>query len=1052
MATITSTTTGNWSAGGTWVGGIAPVIGDKVIIAHTSTGLNTFSTNATGYAIGSTNITLTGSVLAGSYVVNECVQFGTDPNYYRITAWNNVTKVLTVDPLIVAIPASDTLVQTRGHVVTVDTTGLGGGDDTTTGITVSGTLRASRTANSLLRSRGQIWKELAGKIDWGSESDPIPSTYTAYIELNDSATQANNKYGFVNNATANNTAGFSFWGATKTRLTTVSVSALSTDTVITVADASGWVVGDIIVFDGTVAEGTLNSHRYRKISAIAGNNVTISANLGYASPIGRRVCNLTSNVRIYGVNGNSFRTQVSIRIPTAQTTASIVEIGETEFRTNGGSNNTYEYGSLTIQYESQQATVPAIKKIYRPIAHHVWDVSGSTVTKVATGGSWSLFNLFSNQAARYTIDTPIGSSDISGTNLFYWYSGTNTDIVNPIAIRLGSGIASCGFSQGPVGTTITGGYISLLSSPVYNTGVKIAINGLEVDGINNIGNQFAFGSYTWTNCIFGRVFGYLGATNLLAIATGASIPALFDSCTFYTPTVFTRSGTGLNNSTSDTYFKFRNKSNDVTQNEILRRGGRILRDNSTTYRGVSSLAMYSWYSANPLVHTDTVTVQAGQTVRVLGYCRYNTTYGTTYPTTLALSMPNVTTVTYTCPTSGANTWYPIDLSITNSNTYPVTMTLTYTAQSGANTETATAWFDGITVTDFVTATRHYGFQFTNTVIQTEDSFITQTNEATVGAYTGISINTGTSTITLTSDHSIQEIYDYCKWYLCQTANLGVADFFTTTDGIAFTSTYNLTLNGGDITGTGTLNLGSNTLTRTTETSTVPITYNSGAAVFGNVTVSGFVANSRIRLNNDTDNVELYNVVVAGTSVAIPATWTADKALDLRVTYVNGATAKLPYQSAGTLTSTLASFTVSQVDDDVYIANAISGSTITEFATDYPNLQVDIDDGDGVTTVQRLYAWYQYATHSSQGIVYYFNGLIAQDATNYKIVTSVINLELDNVSASSLPIKFTGAYLFKDDGTTIIYSGSKSIQIDPSKAYIANSTQILNNTNLIPALL
>lgn len=189
--------------------------------------------------------------------------------------------------------------------------------------------------------------------------------------------------------------------------------------------------------------------------------------------------------------------------------------------------------------------------------------------------------------------------------------------------------------------------------------------------------------------------------------------------------------------------------------------------------------MYSWYSANPLVHTDTVTVQAGQTVRVLGYCRYNTTYGTTYPTTLALSMPNVTTVTYTCPTSGADTWYPIDTTITNSNAYPVTMTLTFTAQSSANTETATAWFDGITVTDFVTTTRHYGFQFTNTVAQTVDSFITQTNEATVGAYTGISINTGTSTITLTSDHSIQEVYDYCKWYLCQTANLSVPEYFTT---------------------------------------------------------------------------------------------------------------------------------------------------------------------------------------------------------------------------------------------------------------------------------
>ena len=46
----------------------------------------------------------------------------------------------------------------------------------------------------------------------------------------------------------------------------------------------------------------------------------------------------------------------------------------------------------------------------------------------------------------------------------------------------------------------------------------------------------------------------------------------------------------------------------------------------------------------------------------------------------------------------------------------------------------------------------------------------------------------------------------------------------------------------------------------------------------------------------------------------------------------------------------------------------------------------------------------------------------------------MNLEFDNVSASSLPIKITGAYIFRDDGTTVIYSGSKSIQMDPARAY------------------
>lgn len=327
------------------------------------------------------------------------------------------------------------------------------------------------------------------------------------------------------------------------------------------------------------------------------------------------------------------------------------------------------------------------------------------------------------------------------------------------------------------------------------------------------------------------------------------------------------------------------------------------------------------------------------------------------------------------------------------------------------------------------------------------------SDAVASLITGVSVNGATNTVTITGNNTMQDIHQYLQWWGAQIANMDYEIPSVTTDNINYSSTYNWVLSGGNITGTGTINLGPQTFTRMgSETSTLPIIYSSGASVFGNVTVSGLVANSRVRLNNSTDNIELYNAVVAGTSVTIPATWTADKTLDLRVTNVSGVTAYLPYQAAGTLTSSMASFTVSQSLDTVYNSNAIDGSTVTEFITDYPNIQIDIDDPDGVTSVQRLYAWLQYSTHTSQGIVYYFNGILAQDATNYKIQVSVVDLLLDNTNPSSIPVKITGAYIFRDDGTTVIYSGSKSIQLDPSKAYIANSQQIQNMVNLIPALL
>lgn len=188
-----------------------------------------------------------------------------------------------------------------------------------------------------------------------------------------------------------------------------------------------------------------------------------------------------------------------------------------------------------------------------------------------------------------------------------------------------------------------------------------------------------------------------------------------------------------------------------------------------------------------------------------------------------------------------------------------------------------------------------------------------------------------------------------------------------------------------------------------------------------MTITGLIANSRVRVNNETDNIEIYNSVVAGTSVTIPSFWTTNKTLDVRVTNVIGLTAYLPYQAAGTLTATGASFLIAQELDSVYNTNSIDGSAITEFVADYPNVQVDIDDGDGATSVQRLYAWFEYAMHSSQGIITYFNGITAQDTLNYQVNTSVVDLEFDNVSATSIPIKITGAYIFRDDGTTVIYS-------------------------------
>jgi hypothetical protein len=96
------------------------------------------------------------------------------------------------------------------------------------------------------------------------------------------------------------------------------------------------------------------------------------------------------------------------------------------------------------------------------------------------------------------------------------------------------------------------------------------------------------------------------------------------------------------------------------------------------------------------------------------------------------------------------------------------------------------------------------------------------NESTAGAYTGIAVNGAAQTITVTADHSIQEVYDYIQWWSTQSANMQYVVPITSADGNTFilAQNWDLICDGGDITsgtgkslnfsGTGILQLDGNT--------------------------------------------------------------------------------------------------------------------------------------------------------------------------------------------------------------------------------------------------
>lgn len=211
-----------------------------------------------------------------------------------------------------------------------------------------------------------------------------------------------------------------------------------------------------------------------------------------------------------------------------------------------------------------------------------------------------------------------------------------------------------------------------------------------------------------------------------------------------------------------------------------------------------------------------------------------------------------------------------------------------------------------------------------------------------------------------------------------------------------------------------------------------LVYQSSAGTSVPVTASNLIAGSRVQIFDVPNAVELANVTIGSGGYVGRFIWSVDKIIRLRANFQSGVTGKLPIESTANLTNLGASFLATQDADTIYATNGVDGSTVTEFAADYPNIQMDITDPDGVTTVQRIYAWWRSNSTTATGIANFFKGLVAEDEINYRVNTGIVNLKLDNRNVA--PVIIAGGRIYRDNATTVIAAASGSIQMDPDKAY------------------
>jgi hypothetical protein len=682
----------------------------------------------------------------------------------------------------------DTVTIAVGHTVTVDGTYIVG-NDVVGGLVINGRLKASRTVNSLLTLKTTIANATTGEFDWGIEGDIIPAGVTAGIRINYSAVMANNKYD-IRLGTTNRFNLIGMRGANKRRHTKTTTAVVGGTTLtFTVDDATGWAVNDWIIISAD-QNSVSTQVEAKQISAISGNDITVATAWTNNRAAGAVVANVWSNVYIEHFNAANFA--VFSISPRTGMPANSIDIKNVSVHGGGTTGDQSAFGIWNATYFANSTAVFRDGVVERCAATNLRrDGTLPTITSGAGQGFGMAFAAIEFEFLECVVavraNTTFGSAYRTASN------------------AIGVGFRSCcslnvhqsflaNFSEGGQGIQINDMVVrNATIVSVVSPGNAITWNNGDLDRYDRFAAPGA-GSIIVNGTNFGTNNpGFIGSTLSTSLA--------LQTCVINNSTVGTMQlfgsifTTGPANPLAE--FSFVNKNSDVTLQEIQTARGFIARDNAVSKRSTSSVR-FQPQRAN-VAHGRTYLLagaSAGQAVTVRGSLRFDTTYGTATPPSVTLSGQGSTPATFTAPAT-ANAWHDFSLTVTPTLTGDLSLAVTGTSAA----TTGNYYFDGVVIAPFIVAARHYGFLYNNAVFQTVDPVITVSNETTVGAYTGIAINHGTQTVTLTVSRSFAEFYDYSQWNLGQTANLTVPVYLSGTLA-NLSSAYNIVVDGVAFTGAG----------------------------------------------------------------------------------------------------------------------------------------------------------------------------------------------------------------------------------------------------------
>ena len=194
--------------------------------------------------------------------------------------------------------------------------------------------------------------------------------------------------------------------------------------------------------------------------------------------------------------------------------------------------------------------------------------------------------------------------------------------------------------------------------------------------------------------------------------------------------------------------------------------------------------------------------------------------------------------------------------------------------------------------------------------------------------------------------------------------------------------------------------------------------------------------SRVQIYNATTGMELLNAVVGDSgvdhSMVSGTDYSSGDTGRVRVAYQSGVVAFDPIEFEFTFadSTTVNALPLVQSAADSYNSYGLDGSGVSEFVWDSGNVEVDINDTDNETSIQRFGAWWHYFITTPVGINEALGAVDWESVNSVRIISGIVDLRFDNVKAE--PLMIVGGRIYRDDGMTII--GGGSIQIDYKPVY------------------